>query len=249
MTQQTTKVVSAANGIHVPVLDHGFVALEDCMADDLSVVNSARVSFGKKSDYLIDEAEGLSMLSAADQGLINFLLKGRHGTPFEHNAFRFRVKAPIFIFREWQRHRIGSFNEMSARYMELPGEWYIPEPENVRVRVGKPGHYTYEPAPIVIAGKFRFNLMAECSHSYAEYQEALADGIAPEQARMFLHVNHYSEMYWTVNARSLMNFLSLRNEIHAQWEIRQFAAVVELYFDEKMPVTHAAFEANGRVAP
>jgi thymidylate synthase (FAD) len=120
----------------VSILDHGFVRVDGSMADDLSVVNSARVSFGKRHDQMED----------GDEGLLNYLMKHRHGTPFEHNAFRFHVKAPIFIFREWQRHRIGSFNEMSARYMELPGEWYVPEFQNVRSRVGKPGHYTYEPA-------------------------------------------------------------------------------------------------------
>lgn len=231
------------------ILDYGFVRLDDSMADDLSVVNSARVSFGKRSDYIIEEATGEKGLSVADQGLINFLLRERHGTPFEHNAFKFHVKAPIFVFREWQRHRIGSFNEMSARYMELPGEWYIPEPENVRVRVGKPGHYTYEPADIELAETFCRALAVDCALSYDNYINALTNGIAPEQARMFLHVNHYSEMYWTVNARSLMNFLRLRNAASAQWEIRQYAAEIEKIFDRVMPVTHAAFEANGRVAP
>lgn len=234
------------------VLDHGFVYLESVMATDLQVVNSARVSFGKRSNYIqVGHEEGHAVMGLADSdaGLINFLLKNRHGTPFEHNSFIFHVKAPIFIFREWQRHRIGSFNEMSARYMELPGEWYIPEPENVRVRVGKPGHYKYEAAPIDDAMEFIAVLDNDCQEGYRKYKWALDKGIAPELARGFLHVFHYSEMFWTVNARSMMNFLSLRNEEHAQWEIRQFAIEVEKYFARQMPATHAAFEANGRVAP
>lgn len=221
------------------VLDYGFVVLDDYMADDLSVVNSARVSFGKRAEAMM----------AADEGLVNFLMTNRHGTPFEHNAFRFHVKAPIFVFREWQRHRIGSFNEMSARYMELPGEWYIPEPENVRVRVGKPGRYTYEQAPKHIAESFIEELKYDCIASYNRYKWALAQGVAPEQARMFLHVNHYSEMFWTVNARSLMNFLNLRNAETAQWEIRQYAIQVENLWAHTMPVTHRAFVDNERVAP
>lgn len=223
----------------VKILDHGFVRLDASMADDLSVVNSARASFGNRHDAFQE----------ADAGLLNYLIKNRHGTPFEHNAFRFHVKAPIFIFREWQRHRIGSYNEMSARYMELPGEWYEPDPNNIRVRVGKPGNYEYVAASWEKATKFVDRLGTACQYCYEQYQWALAEGIAPEQARLFLHVNHYSEMYWTVNARSLMNFLSLRNAPTAQWEIQQYAKTVEWFFSTCMPVTAAAFVQNGRVAP
>jgi thymidylate synthase (FAD) len=120
----------------VSVLDHGFVRLDAIMADDLSVVNSARVSFHARSEEIGER----------DAGLINFLMKNRHGTPFEHNSFRFHIAAPIFVFREWQRHRISSYNEWSARYSKLENKFYIPDPENVRIRVGKPGNYTFEPA-------------------------------------------------------------------------------------------------------
>jgi thymidylate synthase (FAD) len=222
----------------VPVLDHGFVRLDAAMADDLSVVNSARVSFGKRHEEVEE----------SDRGLISFLMKHRHGTPFEHNAFRFHVKAPIFVFREWQRHRIGSFNEMSGRYMELPGEWYVPEPENVRIRVGKPGQYSYEPASKQDAEAFIATLQDDCEISYSSYLGALRLGIAPELARFFLHVNHFSEMYWTVNARSMMNFLSLRHAPTAQWEIQEYAMVIERFFGGLMPLTWNAFVIS-RVAP
>lgn len=221
------------------VLDHGFVRLDSCMADDLSVVNSARVSFGKRHEEV----------EKSDFGLISYLMRERHGTPFEHNSFRFHVKAPIFIFREWQRHRIGSFNEMSGRYMELPGEWYVPKFEDVRVRVGKPGHYVYEKASGHQISVFLQTLSKHCEDSYYKYQAMIEIGIAPEQARLFLHVSHYSEMYWTVNARSLMNFISLRNAPTAQWEIQQYAKAVEYFFSVLMPVTHSAFVQSGRVAP
>lgn len=227
------------NTEQVNLLDHGFVRLDDFMADDLSVVNSARVSFGKR----------VAILDPKDELLIKYLMKNKHGTPFEHNAFRFHVRAPIFVFREWQRHRIGSFNEMSARYMQLAAEWYIPEVQYVRQRVGKPGHYTYECVGQEIAEKFRINLHTSCTRAYSDYVLALERRIAPEQARMFLHVNHYSEMYWTVNARSLMNFINLRNASSAQWEIQQFAIEVEKRFMECMPITHNAFIENKRIAP
>jgi thymidylate synthase (FAD) len=224
----------------IKVLDHGFVSLEDSCATDLSVVNSARVSFNKYHEKM---EEG-------DDKLIGFLMKNRHGTPFEQNFFRFRVKAPIFVFREWHRHRIGvSINEWSARYSELKPEFYIPEPENVRTQVGKPGNYTYEPASPEAAKLFRVRLALSCNEAFKEYQAAIASGIAKEQARLFLPVNIYSEMYWSCNARSLMNFLSLRNAPKAMWEIRQYAAQLENIFREVMPITWQYFVENQRVAP
>src|SRR3954467_3763972 len=119
----------------IHVLDHGFVRLDDAMASDLSVANAARVSFARRKEEL-DEA---------DEGLIRFLMRDRHGTPFEHNAFRFHVRCPIFVAREWFRHRIGSFNEFSMRYAKATDEFYVPEPEDVRSQVGKPGAYSFEP--------------------------------------------------------------------------------------------------------
>lgn len=223
----------------IRLLDHGFVRLDDCMASDLSVVNSARVSFGKRKDVFEEN----------DVPLLNYLMRERHGTPFEHNAFRFHVKAPIFVFREWHRHRIASVNEMSARYTELPAEWYIPAMNDVRKRVGKPGHYTYEPVIPALASEYRLELQSACKTSYTMYKSFLEDGIAPEVARNFLHVNHYSEMYWTANLRSIMNFLNLRNAQTAQMEIRIYAEVVEKFVEMWMPYTMEAFVANGRVAP
>lgn len=236
----------------IKVLDHGHVGLYQHMGDDLAVVNSARISFDKRSEYeyhIIPGTDGLHklVLPEGDDKLINYLMKSRHGTPFEHNAFTFDVKAPIFVFREWHRHRIASINEMSARYTELPAEWYIPE--NVRTRVGKPGHYTYEQADPNVADHFTRELNDKCKLSYRFYIKSLEEGIAPEQARLFLHVNHYSHMFWTVNARSLMNFLNLRNAPTAQWEIQQFAIAVEEIWSRLMPETHKAFVANGRIAP
>lgn len=221
-----------------PVLNHGFVRLDNSMADDLSVVNAARVSFAKRHD-IMDES---------DRGLISYLMKSGHGTPFEHNAFRFHVKCPIFIAREWMRHRIGSFNEWSARYSKLEPEFYIPEGANIRKRVGKPGHYTYEPAYGGDAVNFRSNLADKVEAAYDAYENALAAEIAPELARLFLPVNIYTQFYWTVNARALMNFLHLRNASTAQWEIQEYARAVEGHFERVMPITWGAFQLT-RVAP
>jgi thymidylate synthase (FAD) len=233
---------SLVSGSEIPVLDHGFVRLDDSMADDLSVVNSARVSFAARSEY---EEDG--RLGQRDAGLISFLMKNRHGTPFEHNSFRFHVKAPLFVFREWQRHRISSYNEWSARYSKLEPNFYIPD--NVRSQVGKPGAYTFQKLSNDKAEVFRIQLEDHCKLAFARYEMAIEMGIAKEQARMFLPVNIYSQMYWTVNARSLMNFLSLRNSDQAMWEIREYAKRIEQIFEEKMPVTAAAFVKNNRVAP
>lgn len=225
-------------GAEVKVLDHGFVALDAACATDLSVVNSARVSLHKRHEEMED----------GDDKLIGFLMKNRHGTPFEHNFFRFRIKAPIFVFREWHRHRIGhSYNEWSARYSELEGEFYVPE--NVRRQVGKPGSYTYEPAPSEMVTAFQVELGLASRAAYKLYRGAIAAGIAREQARLFLPVNIYSEMYWSCNARSLMAFLSLRNHPSAQWEIQQYARAAEAVFAELMPITCGHFIEGGRVAP
>jgi thymidylate synthase ThyX len=406
----------------IRVLDHGFVRLDGCMADDLSVVNGARVSFAQRSDEMTDR----------EAGLIRFLMRERHGSPFEHNAFRFHIKLPIFVMREWARHRIGcltgdtevtfvnvngqtgpglrktidelwhmwsegadtgparvghlrlrvlneatgefgvgrisgildkgsqpvyevalengkrltmtathrvltqqgwatlreavglvgtgaaatmarrcalltngvvvpersqlpdertfklvahavkvvgiryvgvrqtydlsvdgpwhnfvangvvvhnSFNEWSGRYSQLEPEFYVPEPEDVRTQVGKPGSYSFETVDPDLAEHTRESQRAVFDEAYRAYEDLLERGVAKEIARNVLPVAIYTQFYWTVNARSLMNFLSLRNSETAQREIRRYAAAVEELFAAKMPITHAAFVANDRRAP
>jgi thymidylate synthase (FAD) len=223
----------------IDVLDHGFVRLDGVMADDLSVVNAARVSFGARVDEMDERSAGL----------VRFLMRERHGTPFEHNFFRFHIKAPLFVTREWQRHRVGSFNERSGRYSELPDEFYVPAAGDVRTQVGKPGAYTFEPLADDVAAQVREGIRSTYAESYRRYQEMLAAGVAKEVARTVLPVGLYTEFYWSVNARSLMNFLSLRNAPTAQLEIRLYAEAAEQHFAHAMPVTHAAFAAQGRTAP
>ena len=223
----------------IAVLDHGFVRLDDAMASDLSVVNSARVSFGRRKEEM-DES---------DEGLVRFLMRDRHGTPFEHNAFRFHIRAPIFVVREWMRHRVGSFNEFSMRYAKATSDFYVPEAEDVRSQVGKPGAYSFEPVDPELAEQTREELQAVYDQAFETYERLVELGVARELARSVMPVGAYTEFYWTVNARALMNFVSLRAAETAQREIRRYADAVEVFLAEKMPVTHAAFVAAGRVAP
>ena len=232
----TTEVIPDRS---IPVLDHGFVRLDDAMADDLSVVNAARVSFARRREEVDD----------ADAGLIRFLMRDRHGTPFEHNSFRFHIRCPIFVAREWFRHRIGSFNEFSMRYAKATDDFYVPEAEDVRSQVGKPGSYSFEPVDPELAERTREELKTVYDLAYATYTRLVEEGVARELARSALPVGAYTEFYWTVNARALMNFVSLRAADTAQHEIRLYAEAVERFLAERMPITYEAFAANNRTAP
>lgn len=220
------------------------VELIDSMGGDHSVVRSARVSSGS-----------VSVSSEKDEGLINYLMRDRHGSPFEHAVFTFRIEAPIFVFREFQRHRMASYNEESGRYKELEPVFYTPPEERSMVQVGKPGAYTFERGTDQQHWKAGYELVRNASEAYESYTAMLEKGIAREVARMVLPLNIYSSMYVTMNARSLMNFLSLRSEEQGtypsfpQAEIAWVARDMELIFSEKMPHTHMAFVKNGRVAP
>ena len=218
----------------------GFVRLDAECADDLSVVNAARVSFGKRTEDM----------TSAEVGLINFLMRERHGSPFEHNFFRFHVKAPIFVVREWFRHRIGwSYNEMSGRYTELLSEGWVPRPEEVRSQVGKPGSYTFEPVSPAAADIAVGEILLAYEQSWETYERLLSSGVAKEVARTVLPVGNFTEFYASCNARSLMAFCSLRNHPNAQAEIRAYAQVLEDSLAEFMPATYAAFIDNDRKAP
>lgn len=218
------------------VLDKGFVELEDFMGGDLRVVNSAKVSFAKRS----------SEMGASEEKLIYYMMKHRHGSPFEHSYFTFCVKAPLFVVREWQRHRIGSFNEISGRYVEFEPDFYYPSKWRVPAKTNKQGSTFDDSEHIGVDIAYE-----ESIHSAWEYyQYILNNGIAREMARMVLPLSLYTQFYWTVNARSLMNFLSLRTTEDAQWEIRQYAnTIANNFFMLKMPITYKAWEENGRLAP
>jgi thymidylate synthase (FAD) len=221
------------------VLDKGFVELIDFMGGDLRVVNSAKVSFKKWT----------SQMSDSEAKLINYLMKHRHGSPFEHSYFTFYVKAPLFVVREWQRHRIGSFNEMSGRYVEFEPDFYVPFEWRIPAESNKQGSTFKEPWDSEWNSTNDLAYYDALQDSFDRYKHLLSQGVAKEMARMILPVSLYTEFYWTINARSLMNFLSLRTGEDAQWEIRQYAQSVEHFFMEKMPYTYAAWKANNRLAP
>ncbi|HIE62656.1 FAD-dependent thymidylate synthase [Microbacterium sp. NPDC076895] len=230
------------------------VELVRASAADSDVLFAARVStLGEQT--LGDAAAGVEA-SDRDRGLINYLMRDRHGSPFEHNSMTFYVQAPIFVFREFMRHRIASYNEESGRYRELRPVFYVPAPERKLVQVGKPGAYDFidgTPEQTEIVDEATREASA---HAFAAYQRMLDAGVAREVARIVLPLNTYSSMYVTMNARSLMNFLSLRTKVEGshfpsfpQREIEMCAEKMEDLWATLMPMTHAAFAANGRVAP
>ena len=155
----------------------------------------------------------------------------------------------FFVAREWFRHRVGSFNEFSMRYARATDDFYVPEPEDVRSQVGKPGAYSFEPVDPELAERTREELREVYEHAYATYERLVEAGVARELARAVMPVGAYTEFFWTVNARALMNFLSLRAAETAQREIRRYAEACETFFADAMPITHGAFVASGRIAP
>lgn len=219
----------------LPVLDHGFVRLVDSMGSDLSIVRSARVSYD--AEWRTGEDEG------KDAKLIGYLMKNRHTSPFESVTFTFEVKAPIFVFRQWHRHRTWSFNEVSARYSELPEEYYVPELEqittqsdsNKQMRTSEPNIFApYIADEIEMAGRVAFS----------RYRKLVAHGCPRELARTVLPVSTYSHMFATVDLHNLFHFLRLRLHDHSQYEIRVYAEAMLKLIDPVVPVSIAAFREH-----
>jgi thymidylate synthase (FAD) len=234
----------------IEVSDEITVELVEQAASDVGVVKAARVSTvgldANREDRGGDEMAGL----------VSYLMRSRHGSPFEHNFMTFLISAPIFTVRHLMRHRTWSFNEESARYREMQPRFYVPGPDRRLKQVGKPGHYRY------VAGSpgdhERLTRVASESYasSYASYSKLLDAGVARELARMVLPGATFSTVFATCNARSLMHFLSLRTQRDGaaypsspQREIEIVAEQMEAEFARLMPVTHAAFEKFGRVSP
>lgn len=228
------------------------VELVKASASDNDVIWAARVSTaGEKS------IEAMSEDPERSRGLINYLMRERHGSPFEHNSMTFLISAPIFVFREFHRHRIGwSYNESSARYRELEPVFYVPGPDRRLVQEGKTGHYVFVEGTREQYDTVVSETKAACEAGYRAYQRMLRAGVAREVARGVLPVATYSSMYATCNARSLMAFLSLRTKredstfpSYPQREIEMVGEAMEAEWARLMPITHAAFDRNGRVSP
>ena len=219
----------------IDLLDKGFIRLVDFMGGDNRVVSSARVSFG-----------AVSKGEEQDKRLIKYLLEHAHHTPFEHCYFQFHVCCPIFVARQWMRHRWGSFNEVSARYTQVQDEFYIPAQFRGQDTKNKQGSVPSS----ALDQKALIKLYEDSVEaSYAAYKKLIEAGVAREMARGVLPVCQYTQFYWSVNARSLLNFLSLRTDKHAQWEIRVYADAIAKIFQEKMPWSWEAFDNLSRKLP
>ncbi|MGW1040002.1 FAD-dependent thymidylate synthase [Streptomyces sp. NPDC002547] len=226
------------------------VELVKASATDSDVATAARVStIGGSHERVVDLER--------DEGLINFLMRDRHGSPFEHTSLTFYVEAPIFVAREHFRHRAGhSYNEESGRYKRLQPVFYVPNIERPLLQVGRPGSYEYKHGSDAHFARMASNMITAYREAYEAYEDMLSGGIAREVARMVLPVGIFTSYYVTTNARSLMHFLGLRTK--SEWarfpsfpqrEIEMVAEKMEDHLAELMPITHEAYNRNGRVAP
>lgn len=219
----------------IDLLDHGFVRLVDSMGSDLSVARAARVSYD--AAWRAGEDQG------SDARLINYLWRNAHTTPFEAVTFTFEAKAPIFVFRQWHRHRTWSFNELSARYRELPEEFYVPRPEHIGVQSkdNKQGRDLSETNRDMLVPSM---IDHSCRAAFEAYRALLAQGVPREIARSVLPVATYSHMFATVDLLNLLRFLTLRCDAHAQHEIRVYADAMRELARGIVPVCIGAWEAN-----
>jgi len=223
----------------VDVLDHGFVRLVDSMGSDLAVVRAARVSYD--AAWRAGEDEG------SDVRLIRYLWRNKHTSPFEAVEFQFEVKAPIFVFRQWHRHRTWSFNELSARYRELPEEFYVPAPGQIGVQ-SKDNKQARD-----IGGGVNIDasamILSTCEQAFVSYRGMLGAGVPRELARSVLPVATYSHMFAKVDLRNLLHFLDLRLHSHAQYEIRVYAEAMRLLARTVVPVSIQAWEETRASSP
>jgi thymidylate synthase (FAD) len=217
--------------MEIKILDKGFVKLVDIMGDDKAIAAAARVSYS-----------GVSKGDDQDKKLLFYLMKHRHGSPFEHVIFKIHVKAPLFVTRQWMRHRIASYNEISYRYTETPDEYYIPTVWRKQDSTNKQGSVSDESLQHELLSQ---ELKLICDESFNFYKRFLAKGVAREMARVILPVNVYTQFYWVVNARSLMNFINLRADNHAQEEMRKYAEAHAQIFQTVCPWTYEAFMKYG----
>ena len=225
-----------------PLLDHGLIRVIDYMGDDAAIVQSARVSYGKGTRRISEDA-----------GLINYLMRHRHTTPFEMCEIKFHVKLPIFIARQWIRHRTANVNEYSARYSILDKEFYIPDPEQLGVQASSNRQGRGDALSGDEAKRVMDLLRDDAEQAYGHYEEMLNEdadgnmvdptrsGLARELARMNLSLNYYTQWYWKVDLHNLLHFLSLRADPHAQYEIRVYADAMLEMVKRWVPITYDAF--------
>ena len=215
----------------LPVLDKGFIRVVDYMGDDSAVVQAARVSYGKGTKH-----------SSQDQALINYLMRNNHTTPFEMCEIKLHVKLPIFVARQWIRHRTASVNEYSARYSILDKEFYIPDVENISTQSESNSQGREKEAfPIETATKIQKILNDDAVNCYQHYEDLLGQNLTRELARINLTANFYTQWYWKIDLKNLLHFIKLRNDKHAQFEIREYAAAIMDVVKKWVPITYNAF--------
>ncbi len=215
------------NELQITVLDRGFVKLVDHMGTDLSVVNAARVSYGKRKDGWDDK----------DAVLVEYLAEHEHTSPFRHASLQFHAKAPIFVFRQWMKHQVGcAWNEISGRYVEFAeDEFYLPATFRQQAKVNKQGSEGEIAADQRDAAAATY--LESCRGAVASYRRLLEAGVCREQARCVLPLALYSEVYWTVSLQAVAHFIRLRTDSHAQWEIQQYAHAVRQLVEGLFPVS------------
>lgn len=224
----------------IQVLDHGFIRLVNYMGDDLQIIRSARVSFD--ADWRSGEDEG------KDERLIAYLMRNKHTSPFESVVFTFEIKCPFFIARQWHRHRTWSYNEVSARYTELPNDYYVPDhyaigeqsKDNKQARNLNPKDQT--DFNIQVRKNFQSSVQSHCDHAYRLYQLNLKEGIPRELARMVLPLNYYTRFFGTVDLHNLLHFIRLRDHEHAQFEIQEYARSLKELIQPIVPITMKYYE-------
>jgi thymidylate synthase (FAD) len=237
--RQTLRAVSEGMEAHlytaVPVLDHGFVRVVDYMGDDAAICQAARVSYGKGTKSVQN-----------DEGLIRYLMRHWHSTPFEMCEVKLHVKLPVFVARQWIRHRTANVNEYSARYSILDREFYIPAPEHIAAQSSVNNQGRGESLTGEEAARVLDILKSDSTRSYDNYQSMISDdgqqGLARELARMNLPANIYTQWYWKVDLHNLLHFLRLRADAHAQYEIRVYADAICSIVADWVPFAYAAFE-------
>ncbi len=220
-------------GLKFPVLDHGFVMLVDYMGNDGAIVQAARVSYG----------EGTKTVNE-DKGLIRYLMRHQHTTPFEMVEFKFLARMPMFVARQWIRHRTANVNEYSARYSIVPDEFYVPSKDIVKPQssTNKQGRDMTSALPEEQVEKFLASVEEISKSAYEAYTSAINSGVARELARILLPVNYYTEWYWKIDLHNLFHFLALRLDPHAQYEIRQYAVAMADITKKVVPIAYEAFE-------
>lgn len=224
------RIKTAIEKVEHKILDKGFIRVIDIMGDDAAIAEAARVSYGKGTKT-----------KRQDAGLIRYLLRNWHTSPFEMCEIKFHIKCPIFVMRQWIRHRTANVNEYSARYSEVKDDFYIPDLERIQGQSTTNKQGSDGELPLEIRQQFRQQLIEQCQSQYNIYKQALENGVARQTARIILPLNTYTEFYWKIDLHNLLHFIRLRADHHAQWEIRQYANAMLEIVKNWVPAVYEAF--------